>query len=105
MAWENGGRYYVRKVWQGGTCRSEYIGAGPTAPLIARLDAIEREEWEEKRRELRREQAEEDAINAQIDELGERVQDLVTAALIVVGCHTHKRQWRRARGNGIAAQG
>jgi len=98
MAWENRGRYYVRKVWRNGTCQSEYIGGGPLAPLAARLDAIEREEREERRRALRKEQSEQAALDGQIDELGGAVGDLVTAVLLATGYHTHKREWRRIRG-------
>jgi hypothetical protein len=102
MSWEqrHNGRqtYYYRKFWRNGTCQSEYIGGGPIAPLAARLDAIEREEREERRRALRKEQSEQAALDGQIDELGERVQQLVTAVLLATGHHTHNRQWRRARG-------
>jgi len=99
MSWEarDSQRYYYRRRKVGGQVVAEYIGAGPTAALIARLDTIEREEREEERRELRQAQAEQDALDRQIDEMSAYLQDLVSATLIVAGYHRHKRQWRKKR--------
>jgi hypothetical protein len=101
MAWgtrPTGRRYYYRRFKRNGRVISEYVGGGPTAALIARLDSIEREEREERRRALRKEQSEQAALDGQIDELGNQVQELVTAVLLANGYHTHKREWRRTRG-------
>jgi len=96
MAWETrarGGRYYVRKRWQGGRCVSEYIGGGAYAALLAGFDAAARHE-QRRERAMRRREEESDAG---LDALTEMSTVLATAALLIAGCHTHKGQWRRRR--------
>jgi len=91
--------YYYRSRRAGATVKSEYIGAGEIAALIARSDAIERAEREAQRRRQRAEWEAEAAVDRQIDDLGSALGDLVTAVLLVSGHHKHKRGWRRERAN------
>jgi len=96
MAWEQrarGNRYYVRKRWVSGRCVSEYIGVGEDAVLLAGLDAAARRGQRQGRAVRRRE----DEIDAALDEVTEIMAILLTATLLVAGCHTHRGQWRRRR--------
>jgi hypothetical protein len=100
MGWETrgNGRYYYRKVRDGGRVRSEYIGAGVVAELLAEADDRGRQ----------RRQLEDEARRAEVDaerhtaatlaEVDRMVQTMTAAALIAAGYHTHRRQWRRQRG-------
>jgi hypothetical protein len=100
MAWKSRGirRYYYRNRRVGATVKTEYIGGGLAGPVAALVDVREREKREERREAWRRQFEEQVATDRQIDELGAQVQDLVTAFLLADGCHQHKRQWRRQRG-------
>ena len=100
MGWETrgNGRYYYRKVRDGGRVRSEYIGAGLAAEMLAEVDEFDRQ----------RRQLEDEARRAEVDaerhtaatlaEVDRMVQTMTAAALIAAGYHTHRRQWRRQRG-------
>jgi len=99
VGWETrgNGRYYYRKVRDGGRVASEYIGAGMVAGALAELDEIDRATaagdraaWAAKVEAERRH----DAALAEVDEL---VQGMTAAVLIAAGYHTHGRQWRRQR--------
>ena len=100
MGWETrgNGSYYYRKVRDGGRVRSEYLGAGLVAELLADADDLSRQ----------RRQLEDEARRAEVDaerrtaatlaEVDRMVQTMTAAALIAAGYHTHRRQWRRQRG-------
>ena len=99
MGWETrgNGRYYYRKTRRGGRVRSEYLGAGLVAELLAEADDLSRQ----------RRQLEDEARRAEVDaerrtaaalaEVDRMVQTMTAAALIAAGYHTHRRQWRRQR--------
>jgi hypothetical protein len=96
MSWKNG--YYYRSRRQGAHVRSEYIGSGMFAELIAEEDQLEAEQraadqaaWQE---EVRHFKQQDRAINDALD----LVDTLADAALLQAGYHQHKRQWRRNRG-------
>ncbi len=98
MGWEQrarGGRYYVRKRWEGGRCVSEYIGGGTFAVALASVDQQARLRRAIDREERRREEE----IDALLDEATEVAETLATAALLLTRHHTHKGQWRRQRGH------
>lgn len=100
MAWETrerGGRYYYRKEREGGRVRSVYVGAGLFGQSAALLAEMERKNRELERAAFRREIEKQEAVDACIDEIGELLEQLMTAALIASGYHQHKRQWRRRR--------
>ncbi len=100
MAWEErtrGGRYYVRKRWQGGRCISEYIGGGATAVAVANRDERERRRRHADRLAWREERRRAQGLDAGQDEVTEIAATLTTALLLVAGCRTHRGQWRRRR--------
>ena len=99
MGWEerNGRTYYYRKVRDGDTVRSEYVGCGMFAEAAAQIDKAER-----CKREIRRERDREErrAVKAEarrVDYAIRQVTRLTHAALLVHGFHTHKGQWRKKR--------
>ncbi|TXH45898.1 MAG: hypothetical protein E6Q97_30660 [Desulfurellales bacterium] len=95
MAWKNG--YYYRNSRQGDKVMSEYVGTGPLADIIAQEDAAERLRNRAKRELLKRQAAEQDAIDAAVDTAGVALYALVDAALLVNGYRQRKRQWRKQR--------
>lgn len=97
MAWKNG--YYYRNRRVGKRVISEYVGAGYPAMLCAQLDEHERAKASTERAAWQAEMAEQDAIDQEIDAIGNQLQALVKATLLVAGYHTHKREWRKQRGN------
>jgi len=99
MGWETrgNGRYYYRKVRDGGRVISEYIGGGVLAEAYAELDADARGDSAAARAawsETVQAERQHDAALAEVDEL---VQGMTAAVLIAAGYHTHGRQWRRQR--------
>lgn len=98
MAWERG--YYYRVRRENGRVVREYVGRGPVAELIARLDQLEREERHIEAEALRNEQAKLDDLDAHIEALIESTELVVRAALVVAGYHQHNRgEWRKCRGH------
>lgn len=100
MAWENG--YYYRVRRENGRVVREYVGSGLLGQLAAALDALEREKAREERRldaeALRNEQAELDALDANLEAVIETTDVLAHAALVAAGYHQHKRgEWRKRR--------
>ena len=100
MGWKRrGGRsYFYRSVREGGRVRSEYVGGGESAALIAKLAALaatkqemEREDWRAARERM--EQEERAAA-----EMFDRIEALADAAMVAAGFHRHHRgQWWRRR--------
>lgn len=79
---------------------SEYIGAGPTAALIAQFDQIEieRRALERAMRAQRLAQiAETTAPPVALLDHAQIVADLVRQVYLACGYHQHKRQWRKRR--------
>jgi hypothetical protein len=100
MAWERG--YYYRVRRENGRVVREYVGNGRLGQLAAELDALEREKGRETRRldaeALRNEQAELDALDANLEAVIETTDVLAHAALVAAGYHLHKRgEWRKRR--------
>jgi hypothetical protein len=100
MGWKtiNGRQYYYRSVRQGGRVKSEYVGDGELAALVARWDEIERNH----RRSLSEaEQVERDAErrwDRAFDDLVTVVREATAAVLEAAGFHRHKHgEWRRRR--------
>jgi hypothetical protein len=67
MAWESG--YYYRVRRDNGRVVREYVGRGRRAEAIADLDALEREKGRLDAEALRNEQAELDALDADMEAL------------------------------------
>jgi hypothetical protein len=108
MPWKqiNGTKYYYRHVRKGDKIRSEYIGTGEVADLVAQADqwAIQARRaaaasWRETRNEHEDDDRNQAATYAAIGVV-------IRRALEAAGFHQHKRgQWRRRRvGNEIAGQ-
>ncbi len=99
MGWEKrGGReYYYRKERDGSRVRSQYVGGGETARLIAQLDAMKGDELEGERVLARMERERWQEQDAELDALSKIVDEVTAATLIAQGFHRHKRQWRRKR--------
>jgi hypothetical protein len=96
MAWERGYYYRVRKV--DGRVVREYVGRGRLAELIAESDADERRERAERRDAFRQRKAEQEAVDALVNELNDVADLLARAALLAAGFHQHKRgEWRKRR--------
>ena len=98
MGWRliSGRPYYYRPRRQGGRVKSDYIPVS-VAPLVAQLDAHERERKEMEtylERERRREDRE---LDAQVEQAVAALRMLARAELLAEGFHTHKRQWRQRR--------
>ena len=100
MAWEerNGTRYYYRKHrTPGGTVKSQYVGRGPVAKMIAAADRREREAREAERRRLEKMKEKLLRQRDRVREVQEAIRAVERAALLLNGYHTHKGQWRKRR--------
>jgi hypothetical protein len=99
MGWKTikGRRYYYKSEREGGRVKSTYFGAGEAGTLMASMLAIEREEREAERDELREQRREFDAEETAVSEWFDEVQAVADAAMIAAGFHKHKGQWRRKR--------
>ena len=96
MGWERGYYYRVRKV--NGRVVREYIGAGKVAELVARMDALEREQRQLEALERRHEKEQLNTLDAELKTLNDKVDLAARAALLAAGFYRHKRgEWRRRR--------
>jgi hypothetical protein len=98
LVYRNGRPYLYQSVRRGGRVTSEYRGSGPTALLIGRIEAGERqqavdceEDWKAERERM---ETEEQAVAEMFD----RIATLAEAALVVAGFHRHRGRWRKHRG-------
>jgi hypothetical protein len=97
MGWDKG-RYYTRSRKVKGRVVREYIGAGEAAELIAKLDALEREERELRRLDRQALRDELDALDGSLGELHTKAELLARVALVVAGFRQHHRgEWRKRR--------
>jgi hypothetical protein len=94
-----GGRTYIyRSVRRDGRVTSEYGGSGESARLIARMEAIERDERDFERWREQEERRELDELERSIDELVRQSKALAREALAAAGYHQHDRgKWRKRR--------
>lgn len=101
MAWVQKGRghYYYQSKRVGRTVRSEYIGSGDFAALIAQMDAITRQEAQDKRQADKGIVEQEKATDEQIAALVQAADNYIKALMLLADYHQHKRQWRRKRDN------
>jgi hypothetical protein len=97
MGWDKG-RYYTRSKKVNGRVVREYVGTGRLADLVARMDALERQQREAERAARQAERAELEALDAPLNELNDLADLVARAALVAAGYHRHKRgEWRRRR--------
>ena len=99
MGWETrgNGSYYYRKVRTGGRVRSEYVGAGLVADMLADIDNDGRHDAQVQQQARQAEAEAERRTAAALAEVDRMVQTMTAAVLIAAGYHTHRRQWRRQR--------
>jgi hypothetical protein len=99
MAWKtiNGRRYYYKSERAGRTVKTTYFGAGEAGTLMAEMVALERLERAADREKLREQREEIMAEESAVTEWFDDVQAVADAAMIAVGFHKHKGQWRRKR--------
>jgi hypothetical protein len=107
MGWKriNGRSYYYRSAREGGRVRTEYVGAGEVASLIAQADTIERDRREAERRDWEAERQRAAAEDRELDEWFDGIGSIADAAMIAAGFHKHKGQWRRRRDGGDREEG
>ncbi len=92
------GYYYYKKEREGNRVVSRYVGGGSTANLFSTMSELDAAEREQKRYEkwLMREKAE--MFEAELGEIEETFENLVTAFLLVNGYHqTASREWRKKK--------
>lgn len=101
MAWEsrNGrGAYYTRSRRCEGKVIREYVGSDETAKVIAKIDEIERQVRKAELDAQREVRAELEAIDTQVEQLGDMADVLMRAVMIASGYHQHKGgEWRKYR--------
>jgi hypothetical protein len=99
MGWKriNGREYYYRCEREAGRVTTTYLGAGDLGRLSEILDAELRAERVAEREEARVEREEAAAEERAISEWFDGVQAVADAAMVAVGYHKHKGQWRRKR--------
>jgi hypothetical protein len=99
MGWKTikGRRYYYKTEREGGRVKTQYFGAGESGRWISLLDAEDRDEREAKRNKRQAERQEYIAEERAVSEWFDSVQAVADAAMIAVGFHKHKGQWRRRR--------
>jgi hypothetical protein len=97
MGWDRD-RYYTRSRKVDGRVVREYVGCGRLAELAAELDACERQKRENERAARRAQQAQLEALEADIQTLCELTDLAARATLLAAGFHQHKRgEWRKRR--------
>jgi hypothetical protein len=100
MSWEgrNGrGRYYTRSKRCHGRITREYIGTGKLAELIAEADKFERQQRHAELIRAKEHRAEEQSLEAALDEFCRLTDVAAHAMLAAAGYHEHKGQWRKER--------
>jgi hypothetical protein len=99
MGWEQRGnnRYYYKKEREGSRVKSTYVGRGEVAHMVAQIQSssplIERYA-----RLMKSPHAvTQEKMEAELDQLTDRIRVITDAALLAAGFRTHKRQWRKMR--------
>lgn len=86
--------YFYRKQRDGNRVRTEYVGGGGFAELIAKHEAQRREEREEIRQSERQHIAALIAEDEHLDRFDDEMIELTRRVLLTLGFHQHKGQWR-----------
>src|SRR5687767_11703717 len=93
-----GGFYFYRKVRRGKQVVSEYAGGRLAAPLMAQIEALDRERKREARVAWEGERTRKADEDAKLAELYDRIEGIARHVLEAAGYHRHKRgEWRRRR--------
>jgi hypothetical protein len=94
--------YYYRSVRRGEKVRKVYVGSGELARSAHEGDILRRTGQQAERERQKAELEHLEALAAPVVELSEAAEILVRAHLLAAGCHRHKGEWRRARGEARA---
>ena len=100
MAWEQRGNrsYYYSAEKVNGRVEKRYLGSGPVAQAVARLEQMDRDHKEDDARPLRRELSRLDALDTLMAAFHDAVEHEVNETLTRAGYHRHDRgAWRRKR--------
>jgi hypothetical protein len=100
MGWEQRGNhsYYYRKVREGSTVKSVYVGRGEIAHMISQIQSSSRF-LERLARTIKSPEAiKQEKVDAAMEKALGLIQSVTDASLIAAGFHTHRRQWRK-KGN------
>jgi hypothetical protein len=100
MGWKpiKGRSYFYRSVREGDRVRSEYVGAGETASLVALLIASERDQKEAERQAWKAERDQADAEERELADWCDRIEALASAVMVAAEYHRHHRgEWRKRR--------
>ena len=102
MGWEQRGnnQYYYRKERSGRNVKSNYVGRGEIAHMVAQFESSSAEVEKLMRAKKSIEADELKRIEGTLDRAIELVQLFTQATLLTAGFHTHHRQWRRKRNGG-----
>jgi len=73
------------------------MGTGEYALLLSEIDKEETQEREYNRAHWKKQKAEMEKIDRDIDQLGKSINACVRAVLLTYGYHPHKGQWRKRR--------
>lgn len=99
MSWEtrpNGSRYYTRSRRVNGRIVREYVGGGAIGELSEQMDAIEREERQQRAEAIRDAKAERDSFDELLRQFEEITENIGRGLLIAAGYHQHNRsEWRK----------
>jgi hypothetical protein len=99
MSWEtraNGKRYYTRSRRVNGRIVREYVGGGSIGELSEQMDAIEREERQQRAETIREAKAERDRFDELLTEFETVTDNIGRGLLIAAGYHQHNRsEWRK----------
>jgi hypothetical protein len=98
-----GNLYYYRSVRDGEKVRKVYAGAGELARIASEGDVLRRTARETEREIHAAELERLETLAAPVLELSEAAEILARAHLIAAGCHRHRGEYRRARGEARSA--
>ncbi len=92
------GYYYYKKEREGNRVVSRYVGSRETAELFSLLNELDANKRERKRYEKQREREKVEMFEAELCEIEETFENLITAYLLVNGYHqTASREWRKKK--------
>ena len=99
MAWEKRGNrlYYYRKIREGPRVVSQYTGTAEYALLLSKLDKAVTQEHEYNRAQWKKQKAEIEKMDSDLQHLEKSINAYVRAVLLTYGYHPHKGQWRKTR--------
>lgn len=101
MGWETrrGKRYYYQASRVDGRVVKRYLGAGEFAEAMAGIDELDAHRRQVEAEAERAERAALDALQQDVADACDLVEQLTRAVLVVAGYHRHDRgEWRKRRG-------